>query len=72
MGKFNDRMTFNLDNQMPLKEKRVSKVNSQPWFDNTLRNQKGKSEKDRELGLNTGKIINGLHSSRKGHDIIKC
>ena len=42
MDKFNERITFNLDNQIPLKENRVSKVNSHPWFDNTLRDQKSK------------------------------
>ena len=40
--KFNDRITSNLDNQIPLKENRVLKVNSQPWFDNTLKDQKRK------------------------------
>ena len=40
MDKFNEQITFNLDNQIPLKEKKVSKVNSQTWFDNTLRDQK--------------------------------
>ena len=30
MDKLNERITFNLDNQIPLKVKRVSKVNSHP------------------------------------------
>ena len=71
MDGFYERITFNLGNQISLKEKSVSKVNSHPWFDNTLRDQKRKLE-ERESGINTDKIINGWHSNKKDHDIIKC
>ena len=32
MNKFDERITFNLDNQILLNKKRVSKINFQPWF----------------------------------------